>query len=123
MEWVRKAKNRDVITGPLARPFAHTAHSFACFTLMALLALCCAHSFAHPRAREKEHDLMSQNHLVLSYSALPNLAMPLPNRSFMVSLVGDLGDRKLMLKPAASAEMPSGPILMGDFNRDVARSE
>ena len=41
----------------------------------------------------------------------------------MVSLVGDLGDLKLMLKPPASAEMPSGPILIGDFNLNTFRSE
>ena len=31
-------QNQDVSTGPLARPFARTARSFACSTLLALLA-------------------------------------------------------------------------------------
>ena len=36
--WARKIKNPDESTGPLARPFACTAHSFACSTLLASLA-------------------------------------------------------------------------------------
>ena len=36
--WSGTNKNRDVSTGPLARPFARTAHSFACSGLLALLA-------------------------------------------------------------------------------------
>ena len=36
--WARTTKNTDWSTGPLARPFAHTAHSFACSALLALLA-------------------------------------------------------------------------------------
>ena len=67
-QWGRTAKNRDISTGPLAHPFARTAHSFACshrslirllrtasFALLALLvrsaALICllACSFTHSR--------------------------------------------------------------------------
>ena len=36
--WARSTKNPDVITGPLARPFAHTAHSFICSAPLASLA-------------------------------------------------------------------------------------
>ena len=36
--WSGLNKNRDVRTGPLARPFARTAHSFACSGLLASLA-------------------------------------------------------------------------------------
>ena len=36
--WSGTAKNQDVSTGPLARPFARTAHSFACSGLLASLA-------------------------------------------------------------------------------------
>ena len=44
-------KNQDVSTGPLARPFARTAHSFACSALLASLARSAAliHSLAHSR--------------------------------------------------------------------------
>ena len=34
-QWVRSTKNRDLSTGPLARPFARTSHSFACSRLLA----------------------------------------------------------------------------------------
>ena len=37
-QWGRTAKNWDAGTGPHTRPFAHTAHSFACSALLALLA-------------------------------------------------------------------------------------
>ena len=37
-QWGRTAKNWDVSTGQLTRPFAGTAHSFACFGLLASLA-------------------------------------------------------------------------------------
>ena len=36
--WARIAKNTDWSTGPLARPFARTAHLFACSALLASLA-------------------------------------------------------------------------------------
>ena len=36
--WARIIKNPDESTGPLARPFARTAHSFACSGLLASLA-------------------------------------------------------------------------------------
>ena len=36
--WARSTKNTDWSTGPLARPFARTAHSFACSALLASLA-------------------------------------------------------------------------------------
>ena len=32
-QWFRRAKNRNLSTGPLARPFDRTAYSFACSTL------------------------------------------------------------------------------------------
>ena len=37
-QWARIIKNTDWSTGPLARPFARTAHSFACSALIASLA-------------------------------------------------------------------------------------
>ena len=37
--WFKTAMNRDKSTGPLARPFACTAHSLACFALLALLTV------------------------------------------------------------------------------------
>ena len=47
--WARSFKKPDVSMGPLARPFAHTAHSFACFALRSSLARSGAltHSLAH----------------------------------------------------------------------------
>ena len=36
--WFRLTKNQDISAGPLARPFARTAHSFACSALLASLA-------------------------------------------------------------------------------------
>ena len=36
--WARTTKNTDCSTGPVARPFARTAHSFACTGLLASLA-------------------------------------------------------------------------------------
>ena len=42
--WLRRAINRDASTGPLARPFARTAQSFAC-SARCTRALCYAHSF------------------------------------------------------------------------------
>ena len=36
--WSGTTKNPDVSTRMLAHPFAHTAHSFACSTLIALFA-------------------------------------------------------------------------------------
>ena len=47
--WSGTNKNRDVSTGPLARPFAH---------------------FAHSLARGKVNGSMSQNNLVLCHSAM-----------------------------------------------------
>ena len=73
--WSGINKNRDVSTGPLARPFARTAHSLACSGLPALLAPSAAltRSLAHsirslPHSWKSEL-LMSQNDLVLSHSA------------------------------------------------------
>ena len=73
-QWFRSAKNQDVSTGLLACPFACAAHSFACSTLLALLARSAAlirslARFAHSLARGKVNDWMSQNYLVLSHSA------------------------------------------------------
>ena len=74
--WSETNKNRDVSTGPLARPFACTAHLFACSGLLASLAPSAAltHSLARslrslPRSWDSEI-LMCQNDLVLSHSAL-----------------------------------------------------
>ena len=68
--WFKTAMNRDVNTGPFARPFACTAHSFTCSALLQLLArspaLNC--SPTHSRARGKVNVSMFQNDLVLSYS-------------------------------------------------------
>ena len=73
--WFKTAMNRDVGTGPLARPFAHTAHLFACFRLLALLApsaaltrLVARSLRSLPRSWESEFSI-SQNDLVLSHSA------------------------------------------------------
>ena len=75
--WSGTNKNRDVSTGPLARPFARTAHLFACSRLLALFAPSAAltRSLARslrslPRSWEREF-LMSQNDLVLSHSGSP----------------------------------------------------
>ena len=54
-QWFRKANNRDVSTGPLARPFARTAHSFAGSALLALLARSLA-PLTHSLARGKVND-------------------------------------------------------------------
>ena len=55
--WSETNKNRDVNTGPLARPFARTAHSFACFGLLASLAPSAAliRSLARSLTRGKEN--------------------------------------------------------------------
>ena len=63
-QWFRTAMNQNVSTGSLAHPFARTAHSFACFALLA------AHSLSHSRARRKVDDWMSHNDLSLSHSVL-----------------------------------------------------
>ena len=80
-------KNIDWSTGPLAGPFSRTAHSFACFALLASLAslrsTAITRSLARslrslPRTWESEL-LMSQNDLVLSHSApFPHLRHHLP---------------------------------------------
>ena len=74
--WSGTNKNRDVSTGPLARPFARTAHSITCSGLLVMLAPSAAltRSIARllrslPRSWESEF-LMSQNDLVLSHSGL-----------------------------------------------------
>ena len=63
--------NRDVGTGPLARPFARTALSFACSRLLASLAPSAAltHLLAPSLARGTVNDWMSHNDLVLSHCA------------------------------------------------------
>ena len=49
--WSRTNKNRDVSTVPLARPFARTAHPFACSGRLASLT-----HFAHSLARGTVND-------------------------------------------------------------------
>ena len=49
--WSRTNKNSDVSNGPLAYPFARTAHSFACSRLLTLLAPSAA--LTHSLARGK----------------------------------------------------------------------
>ena len=61
--WSETNKNRDVSTGPLVRPFARTAHSFACSGLLASLAPSAALTrslahFAHSLARGTVNDWM-----------------------------------------------------------------
>ena len=58
--WARTTKNLNCRTGPFARPFARS---------LAPLIRSLAH-FAHSLARGKVNDWMSQNDLVLSYSAV-----------------------------------------------------
>ena len=81
--WSGTNKNKDVRTGPLARPFAHL---FAPLTRLLRTArfagaLRCAHLFARlyafslPRLWESEL-LMSQNDLVLSHSASSSECVP-----------------------------------------------
>ena len=72
--WSGTTKNPDVSIGLLAHPFAHTAHSFACSTLLASLARFAAlirslAHFAHSLACGKVGILMSQNQAVLNHSA------------------------------------------------------
>ena len=76
--WFISAKNRDVSTGLLARPFAHSlapiirslAPPCSLHSRALLRSLICslAH-FTHSFAREKVYNFMSQFHLVLNHSA------------------------------------------------------
>ena len=78
-QWSGTAKNQDVSTGPLARPFARSlaplTRSLApdCLLrsrpLLRSLIRSLAH-FAYSLARGKVYDLMSQFHLVLTHSAM-----------------------------------------------------
>ena len=71
-KWFRTARNQDVSTGPLARPFA-------CLLTRPLTPHCSFHSrtplrsfvcsLTHSRARGKVNDSMYQNDLVLSLCA------------------------------------------------------
>ena len=75
--WFRAAKSRDVSTGPLARPFAHSlvllTHFLAQYCSFrshsAALIRSLAPLLTHSRARGKVNDSMSQNDLVLTHSA------------------------------------------------------
>ena len=92
--WSGTNKNRDVSTGPLARPFARTAHSFACSGLLASLApsATLTHLLARslrslPRSWESEL-LMSQNDLILSHSVV--VVVVLTSRKTKEHLFGGL---------------------------------
>ena len=71
-QWLRTAKNRDISTGPLARLFAGTTHSFGCSTQLASPArsACSNARSLTQSAFGKVNDWMSQNELVLSDSAV-----------------------------------------------------
>ena len=90
--WSRTNKNRDVSTGPLARPFARSLAPLT-RSLAPDCSLCSrpplrslvgslAH-FAHSLARGKVNFFMSQNDLVLSHSAPTALLVDLLGTSLL----------------------------------------
>ena len=74
--WSGSNKNRDVCTGPLARPFARTAHLFACFGLLASLAPSAALTRSLARSlrslpRSWERGFLYEMNASISYSFNP----------------------------------------------------
>ena len=74
--WSRRVKSRDVSTGPLARPLARTAHSFACSALVASLARPTALIRLHAHKLTHSHACRKVNDLVLSHSVFALSAFP-----------------------------------------------